>query len=63
MKQHSPISKHEDIKIELRDYDKAVYDEKTDGLKWAFELEAGESETLIFRYSQKAPKGMPLAMN
>ena len=58
-----PLSNHEDIKIELRDYDKAVYDEKTGGLKWVFELGAGASEKLVFRYSQKAPKGMPLALN
>ena len=51
-----PISKNEDIKVELLEFSGAEKDENTGKLSWKFELAPNEKKSLLIKYSVKYPK-------
>lgn len=50
-----PVSLNREIKIELTDRGKAVFDETTGHLKWNFALDGGETQKIRFTYSVRFP--------
>jgi uncharacterized protein (TIGR02231 family) len=57
-----PLSQNKDIKIEMKDVDKADYNDKTGLLKWNTTLETKGYKTLTFSYAVTYNKDMPLSM-
>ena len=51
-----PVSQNKDIEVELKEYSKAQYDEKTGKLRWPLTIAPGETQTISFEYSIKYPK-------
>ncbi len=57
-----PISQNKDIKVELTNDGKAIYNKETGLLKWSTSLISKENRTLSFTYSVTSNKDMPLSM-
>jgi len=51
-----PISKEEQIQVDLLEYTGATLDEESHILKWELDLAAYEEEAIAFKYSVKYPK-------
>ncbi len=51
-----PISKLEEIKIEVIEISGAKYNKETGELKWQLKLKPGEKKSFILKYAVKYPK-------
>lgn len=56
-----PVTKNEDIRIELEEGDGAELEEATGQLLWNVKLKPGESKTIEFSYSIEHEKGEPVS--
>lgn len=51
-----PVSSVKDIKVELKERSKAIYEEKTGILTWELDLKTNTKKDLMFKYQVKYPK-------
>ena len=58
-----PVSTDKEIKVVLKNQDKAIFNEQTGLLVWKFKLPSKESKTLKFNYEVQFPKDKQLALN
>ena len=57
-----PVSQNKDIKVELTEDGKSVFNKDTGLLKWNISLATKENKTLTFSYRVTSDKDMPLSM-
>lgn len=57
-----PVSKQEDIKVELEEKGGAKYTEEYGKLSWDLEIPAGQNKRVRFTYTVKYPKSKPVAI-
>lgn len=56
-----PVSTEKSIEIKLLEKDGATYESKTGELKWQLNIPANKTETIVFSYQLKHPKGVRVA--
>jgi hypothetical protein len=57
-----PLSNNKEIKVEMKDHNKAEYNEQTGLLKWTMAVNSKEYKTLKFSYAVTYNKDMPLSL-